>query len=366
MIAVIGMGLMSGASAEEVTASWQDTSTVGTTLATIDFDTVTWRADQDAELRRVMRGIGDVLQQTPNGQSVDRGRIAALMIDPMVIDRSRLNLGYCHYTNGDWSVTATTAYSARFVNRAVDQSAIPFPEQYVYTNRDGFREPAVMMSDSLNTRCDSDGINRTDRTAGWVWSRAAGLMQSRGNSDLLVVSESRYDAFRTEPWAENARDTSAYASARNTDTRTIMQAVGRGLTASPNGQSITTAELQKANINPKALDRSRHNLAFCSYSNGDWSVSAASAGARVHPDDLRYQYVLTNRHGMRNPTEPMSASLDPVCAADGINATPSTAGWLWHRLVGEQVTVQYRDAAEVVPEDAYEHYRARPWAWESE
>lgn len=116
--------------------SWSDT-VVGRATIRTSFDATDWKEERDSELHRVMMSMGQMLHETPNGDSFPRSRTGEMSINPLAFDRARQNLSYCHYANGMWSVAATTAYSAY---RYDGVNSVPRTEQWIYSSEEGRRQ----------------------------------------------------------------------------------------------------------------------------------------------------------------------------------------------------------------------------------
>lgn len=367
MVAVLGLGMFTAASAEEATASWQDTTTTSTTLRTIDFDTRPWRAANEAELQRVLVAMGQIMKQTPNHQGFPLERVSELRVDPLSFDRSRHNLSYCRYTNGAWSVAGTTAYSARAHNNG-GITNIPMSEQFVYTSAGRLFHPTITLAAGHENRCMADGIDPARRiSSGWVFSHNLGVRGDAGYIDPFVINNDQYNAYRAEPWKREASDISQWTAERNTELFATMRQLGASVGRSPDGQDITFPELAKVKIDPRSFDRSRHNLLYCHYSNGDWSVSATGVATAADYNDLKHHFILTNKSNtIRTATTTLGSSQTPRCDMDGLSAPSRSVAWMWSRTGGLAVPNDTRDTKWVVPEDQYGEYQKKAYAWEVE
>lgn len=368
MVAVLGLGMFTATSAQEAVAGWDDTSRAGATLSTIDFDTKSWRAETDAELERVLLSMGQIMKQTPNDSGFPRERTRELMVDPLSFDRSRHNLSWCRYTNGAWSVMGTTAYSARFYGRDGGIDNVPLTEQFVYTSAGKFFHPATTLAQGHENRCLTDRIDPSRRiSSGWIFSHSLGVRNDSGYLDPFVVPNDDYGTYRPEPWKREQADINRWTSERNAELFTAMRQLGAAVGRSPNGERVTFAELAKVKMDPRTFDRSKHNMLYCHYSNGDWSVTATGVATASNYGNLKGHFILTNKSStIRTATSTLGSSQNPRCDMDGLSAGSRESDWAWSRNNGLIMPHATRDSTWVLLEGEYPAYHAKPWAWEVE
>lgn len=384
LAAVMGLSLVTAASAQEVTAGWQDTASVGTSLQTVDVDTVSYRESRDIELKRIMIGIGDQLDSVPDGDSYPRARSGRISIDPLAFDRTRPNLSYCHYRDGSWSVAATSAYSARAYQHGIE--AIPLTEQWIYSSRDGFFNPTQTLENGWGQRCDSDrirvaGLDRPDSSsgqdsAGWIWGQTLGVIKNPGYESQFVFAANDLMRQREQPWVGDDLQVKAWSDVRSSELQAMMRSTGNALARVPDGQSVSTPNLVADTIrtlDPRSLDRSRLNLSFCLYRTGDWSVTATSAYSAIYSANgsatvpLDEQWIHSSRHGTFNPSAPLPPSAGPRCDLDRIPASADrlNAGWLWHTTNGaSQANTWDSDSTWVLASQDHRRYGETPWAFD--
>lgn len=359
---------------------------MGTTLRTVDVDTVSYRAARDAELKRVMTSIGKLLDSVPDGDPFPRERSGEIAIDPLSFDRTRPNLSYCHYRNGSWSIAGTSAYSARSYDRGI--SAVPLTEQWIYSSERGFFHPAESFGNGWGQRCDMDrirvsGLDRPDSSsgsdhAGWIYSAELGVIRDGGYEERFVIPAGDYETHRNAPWAGDESQVRSWADEQTYQMTRMMASTGNALNRVPDGQSVSGAEIVDDTImtlDPRWLDRSRHNLSYCLYRTGDWSVAATpaySATSSIHGSGavpLDQQFIRSSRDGLFNPTSALGMSSRPRCEQDGIPASADrvSQGWLWFRGEGAVVpNSPPHDSTWVLAESEYASYSKSPWAWEIE
>lgn len=360
--------------------SWSDTIVGRATIRT-SFDATDWNEERNNELMRVLESMGQMLHETPNGAAFPRERTGEMTINPLAFDRTRHNLSYCHYANGMWSVAATTAYSSYgFTN----VNSVPQEYQWIYSSERGFFTPSATLGGSWSGRCDADGISVNGSTSpsgsggtgGWLWNRGLGLVAPIGHEQIqFIIPEDEQSNQQAAPWKGDEVSISRWSGRKNADLIENMHAIGAALDRFPNGQRVSARALVNATnmtLDPRTFDRSRLNLSYCTYSNGDWSVAATTAesamayasGTNAVP--LDQQYIYSSRDGFFRPSSPLPSSSGPRCALDGI---PTSAGlmdnvWLWSRLSGMVQGGGGRDTAWVVEEFETASYWKAPWAWD--
>lgn len=215
-------------------------------------------------------------------------------------------------------------------------------------------------------------------SGGWLWSRTSGLVAPVGHEqNHFVFPEDEYSDHRAAPWKGDEVNISRWSARKNADLIEDMHALGVALSSFPNEQRVSGSDLvSTANItlDPRNFDRSRHNLSYCTYSNGDWSVTATTAESAIayasgsDAVPLDEQYIYSSRDGFFRPSSPLSTSSGPRCALDNIpsSAVLMNSAWLWSRTTGAVQASGGYDPKWMIEEFEYAPYQRAPWAWDIE